>query len=123
MEQHTGISRVVTEVKRRAALYSLLLDSQYQVEDVLDTPTSQKIHDETILSFKEMLQISAEKAWERERGTHEQRNATLWSSVRRYRITTSLFGVVILSKPDTPPDSLVLRIVQPKSFSTPAIYE
>ena len=43
-----------------------LLDSQYQVEDVLDTPTSQNIPDvsklkEPILSFKEILQITDRK--------------------------------------------------------------
>ena len=31
-----------------------------------------------------------------------------------------MFGAVLSRKPDTPPDSLVLRIIQPKSFSTPA---
>ena len=44
----------------------------------------------------------------------------LWFSVRRYRITASLFGSVLSRRPETLPDSLVLRIIQPKNFSTPA---
>ena len=121
-----GLPELLQKLKGEQLGVSLLLDSQYQVEDVLDTPTSQNIPDvsklkETILSFKETLQITAEKAREIERDTREQRNSNLWFSVRRHRITSSLFGAVLSRKPDTPPDSLVLRIVQPKSFSTPAI--
>ncbi len=48
---------------------------------------------------------------EMERNTCEQANSPLWFSVRRFRLTASLFG---------PPDNLVLRIIQPRTFSTPA---
>ena len=40
--------------------------------------------------------------------------------MRQYRITSSLFGNIITQRAITPPDSLVLRIIQPRSFSTAA---
>ena len=40
--------------------------------------------------------------------------------MRCYQITSSLFESVLSRRADTPPDNLVLRIIQPKSFSTPA---
>ena len=75
---------------------------------------------ETIAAFKRSLQISDDKAREIERNTREQRLSSLWFSVRRYRITSSLFGNVLTRRATTPPDSLVLRIIQSKSFSTAA---
>ena len=46
--------------------------------------------------------------------------SSLWFSVRRYRITASNFGHILSRKVNTPPDSLVLRLIQPKNFSTAA---
>ena len=55
-----------------------------------------------------------------EQNTRGQRNSSLWYSVRRYRITASRFGEIVRRKPDTPPDVLVLSILQPRSFSSAA---
>ena len=74
----------------------------------------------SISAFKKTLEVTAEKAREIERNTRDQRKSPLWYVNRRYRITSSVFGSVLSRKPDTPPSSLVLRIVQPKMFSTPA---
>ena len=41
--------------------------------------------------------------------------------IRRYRVTASLFGAVFHRKPDTPSNSLVLKILQPKQFKSTAI--
>ena len=73
---------------------------------------------ETIRAFKTSLQ--AEKAREIECNTRQQRFSQLWFDVRHYRITASIFGHVLSRLVDTPPDSLVVRIIQPKKFSTPA---
>ena len=69
----------------------------------------------TIAAFKEAIEVSNSKAREIERVTREQYQSDLWFSVRRYCITASLFGHVISRRPDTPPDNLVLRIIQAKS--------
>ena len=37
-----------------------------------------------------------------------------------YRITSSIFGSILSRRDSTPPDSIVLRIIQPRSFSTAA---
>ena len=69
----------------------------------------------------ESLKVTADKAREIERNTREQRLSSLWFSVRRYRITASLFGSVYTRRSTTPPDSLVLRIIQPRNFSSRAV--
>ena len=74
----------------------------------------------SVSTFEESLNISDEKIREIELNTREQRESTLWFQARRYRITSSLFGQVLRRKEQTPPDSLVLQILQPKQFSTPA---
>ena len=75
---------------------------------------------DTVAAFKSSLKISEDQARHIEQNTREQRNSVLWHSIRRYRITASFFGSVLSRRPNTPPDSLVLRIIQPKSFSTRA---
>ena len=71
----------------------------------------------TMSAFKESQRISEAKAREIEQGTREQRLSSLWFSARRYRITASNFGRVLSLKRETPPDSLVMHILQPKCFS------
>ena len=82
-------------------------------------PTTESLTD-TIAAFKQSLNVSPEQARDIERNTRDQRLSTLWFSVRRFRITASMFGSVLSRRKDTPPDSLVLRIIQPKQFSTAA---
>ena len=87
-------------------------------------PQSQNIPSTTRLketnpAFKDM-ELSPDQARKIERDTCEQRMSSLWFSTRRFRIASSLFGDVLSWRHDTPPDSLVLRIIQPKIFSTSA---
>ena len=74
----------------------------------------------TIQAFKDSLHLSDEDIRKIEHDTRDQRNSPLWYKVRRYRITASVFGTILQRKPDTPPDSLVLRILQPKQFTSAA---
>ena len=47
--------------------------------------------------------------------------SSMWFAVRRYRLTASVFGAVISWRPNTPPDKLVLRILKPTDFLSPAM--
>ncbi len=119
------LPELLNKIKGEQLGISLLLDPQFQCEEDLTSNECQlrsiiKLK-ETIKNFKASLQVTAEKAREIERNTHQQRNSQLWFSVRRYRITSSLFGAVLSRKDTTQPDSLVLRIIQPRALSTPAI--
>ncbi len=115
---------LLRKLKGEQLCVSLLFDSQFQSDELssddISIPGKSTLKD-TILQFKETLKITSEKSREIEQDTRDQRKSDLWFSVRRYRITSSLFGAVLSRKADTPPDSLVLRIIQPKSLSTPAI--
>ena len=77
---------------------------------------------DTITEFKRTLCISDDKAREIEQDTREQRHSSVWHSVRRHRITSLLFGIVLPHRDTTPPDNLVLHIhvLQPKNFSSQA---
>ena len=113
------------KVKGEQLGISLLLDSHFCRSTVEQQTTSHSIPStqdlqETVMAFKTSLQVSPEKAREIECNTRQQRFSQLWFNVRRYRITASIFGPVLSRRVDTPPDNLVLRIIQPKKFSTPA---
>ena len=68
----------------------------------------------TVAAFKSSLKISEDHARHIEQNTRQQRNSVLWHSVHRYCITASIFGSVLSRRPNTPSDSLVLRIIQPQ---------
>ena len=106
---------------------SLLLGCSYQLDD--DQPLQPSSYNlpgidklkQTMQAFKDSRQITAEKARKIERNTRDQRSSSLWYYVRRYCLTASLFGQVLSRKSTTAPDSLVLQIIQQKTFSTAAV--
>ena len=119
---------LLQKVKGEQLCVSLLLDSsccQWENSTIPAQTSSPSLPDtasllDTVAGFKSSLKITEDQARHIEQNTREQHNSLLWHSVRRYRITASLFGSVLSRKPNTPPDSLVLRIIQPKLFSTRA---
>ena len=102
---------------------SLLFDPQYCHQTIPvghpNIPDDLKVK-ETVAAFKASLKLSSDKLREIEQNTREQRHSTLWFSVRHYRLTASRFGEVFRRKPTTPPDALVLSILQPRTFSSAA---
>ena len=60
---------------------------------------------------------------ERLKGRHvnTERLCAAWFTIRRYRLTASRFGDVISRKPSTPPDKLILNILQPTNFTSEAM--
>ena len=76
---------------------------------------------ERVSAFKECLHVTPEKIRQIERETKDQSRSAFWYSVRRYRITASVFGKVYKRLPSTPPDSLVKELLHPQQFSTKAM--
>ena len=118
------LPKLLKQLKGEQLCISLLLDPQYQVKPS-QQPSAHNVPDapqlkETIAAFRKSLERTCDQAREIERSTRDQRNCPLWFNVRRHRITASFFGSVVSRKTTTPPDSLVMRIIQPKLFSTPA---
>ena len=124
------IPDLLEKLKGEQLCVSLLLDPSYRHWE--DTPTattlkpsSHNIPDSfslhaNISAFKESLKVTEYEVCCIERNTREQRHSSLWHSVRRYKITASIFGAVLSHKESTPPDKLVLRILQPKNVTSPA---
>ena len=118
---------LLQRLKGQQLCVSLLFDPECRQDtsDEVQNPSSHNLPSKTVLAdtiaaFKKSLDVSHDVAREIERSTREQRLSLQWSSFRKYRITASLFGAVLSRRPSTAPDSLVLRIIQPKNFSTTA---
>ena len=115
-------------VRGQGLCISLLLDpkTRYWTESSSlassSTPTQPTLSclKETISAFKESLWISEETIRKIEQDTQDQRHSSQWFSVQRYHITSSMFGTILRHRDDTPPDSLVVRILQQKQLSSAA---
>ena len=124
----TFSSGFLEDVRWDGLCISLLLDAKVCPHDdavpssslTLTSTTLPSLEQTSVSAFKESLTISDEKIREVELNTREQRESSFWFQVRRHRITSSMFGQVLRRKEQTPPDSLVLQILQPKHFSTSA---
>ena len=102
---------------------SLLFDEQCCQPNLLSSDTSVPSTPdikETVQAFKQSLQMTPAQLRHVEQCTREQRYSSEWFSVRRYRITASHFGEILHRRRDTPPDRLVLSILMPRKFSSPA---
>jgi len=113
------LPKLLDQLKGEALCVSLLFDPSCKREhtDPSQQPSSYNVLEAvklkaTVEAFKKSLDVSLEKAREIERNTRDQRMSSLWFSVRRFRITASNFGAVLSRRPNTPPDSLVLCIIQ-----------
>ena len=105
---------------------SLLFDETLRYWDSCPSDTTLSPPDNTTLrrtveEFKASLNVSDQVIRKIENNTRQQRNSPLWYNVRRYRITASMFGNTLRRKLSTPPDRLVLSILQPKVFTSAAI--
>lgn len=90
------LPELLRQLKGEQLCVSLLFDPQYQnvpshEPSAHSIPNLSQIK-ETVSAFKETLELTAEKSREIERTTRDQRKSPLWFSVRRYRITASLFA-------------------------------
>ena len=131
-EQYKGtaasrLPALLDSVRGQELCVSLLFDEKCQHwgvnQDVAAAASSvhiPKISELRDTNLRELLCISDDKAREIERDTREQRHSSLWHPVCRYRITSSLFGIALAHRDTTPPDNLVLRLLQPKNFSSQA---
>ena len=110
------------KVRGKALGISVLADPTSQVGS--DSVTKDSSHSlpskqqllERVASFIESLQVSEERIREIERSTQDQHRSSARFNARRYRLIASMFGEVFRHRMDTPPDALVLRIIEPKQF-------
>lgn len=122
-----NVPSLLTKVQGKGLCLSLLLDPSCRPlpsNDLISMcpPELPSIHNlnTTIAAFMESLKITADKIHQIERDTRDQRHSALWYWLRRYRITSSMFGEVLHRKDQAPPDSLVLKIIQQKRFTSAA---
>ena len=115
------LTTLLENVRGESLGISLLFDERYSQPGLLhaDTSLPSTPHiQKTVEAFKESLRLSPSQLRHVELSTREQRNSYEWYSMRRYRITASRFGEILHRRLDTPPDRLVLSILQPRKFSS-----
>ena len=121
-----NLPKLLSDIDGEQLCISLLLDSKYvQKPQKQQQPCDYRIPDiaelsNTMKCFKKTLEVKPEKAREIERETRGQRLSSAWFIARRHRLTSSLFGDVLSRRPTTAPDNLVLRIIDPQSFTSKA---
>lgn len=121
------LKALLGKVRGKGLGVSLLFDSSTQYwtgsSPSSSTPTlpTQSALQYNIDEFKKSLHASDDDLRKIERDTREQRFSPLWFRVRRYRLTASYFGEVFRRKIVTPPDALVVRLLQQQKISSPAI--
>ena len=117
------------KVKGKALGVSLLFDSDCRCWSTTSGCTANALSPqlpskeelkERVDRLKDSLNMPTQKMREIEQNTRDQSHSSLWHSVRRYRISASHFGAICRRLPTTPPQSLVLQILQPKKFSSAA---
>ena len=117
------LGKLLENVRGESLGVSLLFDEQCSQPSLLSSDTSVPSTPDikgTVKAFKQSLQMSPAQLRHVEQSTREQRYSAEWFSVRRYRITASHFGEILHHRRDTPPDRLVLSILMPRKFSSPA---
>ena len=104
------LPELLEKVRGQGLCVSLLLDPNVRHWDnsVVATPSTPLLPGrsglaDTIAAFKESLKLPEEKIKEIELRTRNQRESNQWFEVRRYRLTSSLFGQVLRRRSDTPP--------------------
>jgi len=121
------VPELLKKVKGEHLGISVLLDPDYveqlqvaQQQSGVNLPNKERLK-ETIEAFKESLVVTEDVAREIECNTREQRLSSEWFQARRYRLTASRFGDIISRKPNTPPEKLVLSILQPTNYTSVAM--
>ena len=123
---HERLPSLLDKIHGENLCVSLLLDKRFRHWDNQLSPADPVLPDvatlrQTVEAFKASLALSAEEIRRIESSTRQQRNSGLWFDVRRYRLTSSKFGSIIHRQASTPPDSLVLSILQPKQIKSLAV--
>ena len=121
------IPEILIKVKGDHLGISVLLDSDYveqsqvaQQSSDVNIPSVEGLK-ETIDAFKKSLVVTEDAAREIECNTREQCSSSAWFQARRYRLTASRFGEIISRQPNTPPEKLVLSILQPPNYTSVAM--
>ena len=115
------LGTLLDNVRGESLGISLLFDERHSQSGNLHADTSlpsTPAVKETVEAFKESLWMSPSQLRHIELSTGTQRNSPEWYSIRKYRITASRFGEILHRHLDTPPDRLVLSILQLRKFSS-----
>ena len=123
---HSCLPDLFKKVTGKGLGISVLSDPCTQVwsgvtsaESAIELPGKQNLV-ERVSAFIESLHVLEGRIREIEMATREQCRSPKWFDARSYRLTVSLFGEVLCRRPDTPPDSLVLRVIEHKQFTSPS---
>ena len=124
-----NLPALLKKVRGEQLRISLLLHPSFRYSDEPASENSQLTPSlpnecdlkDTILAFKATLNVTEDDIRAIERSTQGQRTSSQWYQARRFRLTSSSFGAVLQRRDNTPPDNLVMRIIQPRKISSAAM--
>ena len=125
-----NLAALLDNLRGQGLCISLLFDSRSCVQNETGSlPSSsglphlpdQSALQKTVTEFINSLQVTEEQARTIEQSTIEQRNSPYWFEVRKFRLTSSYFGIIMRRRSTTPVDKLVLRIIRQEKFLSHAI--
>ena len=116
------LPELLDDIRGKGLCVSLLFDPTVIIEnpDLNKKPPSDLEMAEKIQKLRDKLAVTEEMVREVENITRGQRKSPKWVEMRRFRLTSSLFGYVKRLRPSTLPDSLVLQILGAKSIGITA---
>ena len=121
------LTAFLLQVKGKGLGISLLKDdsTRYWSSDPSSSVTHALPDDhrlkQSIDGFMKRLCVTEDEARKIEQGTRQQRNSPEWFSARRFRLTSSVFGEIFHRRAETPPDALVVRLIEQRQITSPAI--
>jgi len=97
---HTRLPALLDKIRGEHLCISLLFDEHFRYWDGANSVAEPALPDEatlreTVKAFKDSLAISDDAIHRIECETRQQQNSPLWYEVRRYRITASMFGIIL----------------------------
>jgi len=97
---HTRLPAHLEKFRGEHLCISLLFDEHFHYWDGANSVAEPTLPDEatlreTVEAFKDSLTISDDAIHRIEYETRQQQNSPLWYEVRRYRITASMFGIIL----------------------------
>ena len=111
------IPNLLNDIKGKGLCVSLLLDKSMRVATPERAVLSKEVLLQKVEQLKLKLKVSDNDIRTIEQSTRLQSNSPKWFEVRRFRLTSSMFGRVKQLKASTPPDNLVLSILGVKQIS------
>ena len=124
---NTQLTAFLHQVRGMGLGISLLKDESTRCWNTVPmSSTTHAVPDDHVLKqsideFMKTICVTENEVREIEQRTRQQRKSPEWFSARRFRLTSSVFGEIFHRRAETLPDALVVRLLEQRQFTSPAV--